>query len=64
MMDRDLQIRGVGGHPDPELRGGGLQKTFFKPFRPQFGLNIRGSLGPLAPSLDPPLDFVREGKER
>ena len=23
---------GEGGHPDPEIRGGGLQKNFFRPF--------------------------------
>ena len=45
MADRDLQLRGGGGegHPDPEIRGEpGLQKNFFRPFRPQFGLKIRG----------------------
>ena len=33
VADSDLQIRGVGGggHPDPEIRGGGgLQKNFFR----------------------------------
>ena len=52
-------MRGVGGlsHLDPEIRGlggggGGLKKIgFFWPFRPQFGLKIRGE----GPSLDPPL---------
>ena len=39
---------GGGGHPDPEIRGGSLQKK-------QFGLKIRGESGPPAPSLDPPL---------
>ena len=32
--------------------GGGLKKDFFQPFRPQFGLKIRGYQGP---SLDPSL---------
>ena len=35
VADTDLQIRGSGwgGHPDPEIGGGGagLQKTFFCP---------------------------------
>ena len=35
MADPDLQIRGKGGggHPDPEIRGGGavLKKMFFSP---------------------------------
>ena len=42
MTDPDLQIRGEPGHPGPEIRGGGSQKTFFRPFGPQFGLKIRG----------------------
>ena len=38
--------------PDPDLEmggGGGFQKNFFWPFRPQFGLKIRvgGRAGPL-----------------
>ena len=27
--------------PDLQIRGGGLQKDFFRPFGPQFGLKIR-----------------------
>ena len=46
VADPDLQIRGWPGHPDPEMRGRdgglGLKKFFFPPFRPQFGLKIRG----------------------
>ena len=36
--------KGRARHPGPEIRGGGggSQKTFFRPFRPQFGLKIRG----------------------
>ena len=30
VADPDLQIRG-GGHPNPEIRGGGLKKNFFDP---------------------------------
>lgn len=40
MADSDIQKAGGvggGGHPDPEIRGGGLKKKF-PPFRPQFGL--------------------------
>ena len=41
-----------GGHPDPEIRGRpGLQKNFFRPFGPQFRLNISG--GGLDPTLQP-----------
>ena len=65
VADPDLQIRGGGGgggppntpgengggpHPDPEIRGGARSKKhFFRPFRPQFGLKIRGARasGPL-----------------
>ena len=46
VADPDLQIRGGGGHPDPEISGGGLQKDFFLPFGPQFGLKIRGAPSP------------------
>ena len=57
VADPDVQIRGegagagAGGHPDPEIRGGGgsLPKKFFRPFKPQFGLKIRGG-GPPGPS--------------
>ena len=46
--------KGELGHPDPEMRGGSLQKKiFFRPFGSQFGLQIRGAR---APSLDPPLN--------
>ena len=41
MADQDLKIRGRGGHPDPEGRGGRSQKMFFRPFGPHFGLSIR-----------------------
>ena len=56
MADEDLQVRGGGGggHPDPEITGGQSPKKFF--------LGPRGF--PRTPPLDPPLDFVREGKER
>lgn len=45
MADSELQIRGEPGHPDPEIKGGGRersQKKMFQPFGPQFGLTIRG----------------------
>ena len=43
MADPDLEIRGGGGgegggHPDPEIRGDGLPKNFFRPFGPDFGV--------------------------
>ena len=50
MPDPDLEIRGAGGHPDPQKRGGGRSpKNVF-----QFGLKMREG-GPRAPLLDPPL---------
>ena len=53
MADPDLQIRGKGGggHPDPEIRGGGgsFLKNVFRPFGPQFGPKIRGGPGPPGP---------------
>ena len=46
---------GGPGHPDPEIRRGRfLKKYFFRPFGPQFGLEIRGGRAPRAPPLDPP----------
>ena len=39
---------GGPGHPDPEIGGGGVKKSFFGP---QFGLEIRGGGGPRAPLL-------------
>ena len=40
--------RGGRGHPDPnpdpKIKGDDLIKTFFRPFGPQFGLNVRGAL--------------------
>ena len=38
---------GGGGHPDPEITGGGQsQKSFVWPFRPRFGLKEGGHSGP------------------
>ena len=40
----------LSGHPNPEIRwggGGDLKKSFFWPFRPQFGPKLRGSPWPL-----------------
>ena len=55
VADSDLQIRGGGGHPDPEIRGGGAasKKRKIRPFAPPFGLKIRGGAGSRAPPLDP-----------
>ena len=56
--DPDLGIRGGGGgwssRPLDE-GGGGLQKQFFRPFGPQFGLKIRGREGG---ARAPPLDLL------
>ena len=55
--DPDLEIRGGRQSSRPLGKGGGgdLQKTFFWPFGPQFGLKLRGGgRAPWAPSLDPP----------
>ena len=55
MADPDLQIREGSGHPDPEIREEpGLNKKFFRPFGPKFGLKVRGGGAP----LDPPLTGV------
>ena len=44
---------GQGDHPDLKKKGRpGLQKTFFGPFGPQFGLKIRGDTGPSDPSCE------------
>ena len=34
-----------GGHPHPEIREGGGLQFFFRPFGPQFRLEIRGMGG-------------------
>ena len=47
VADPDLQIRGRPGHPDPEIRGRGLQKHFFRPFGPHFWSKNKGGPGPL-----------------
>ena len=45
---------GGGQSSDPDIRGGPvLQKKFFRPFGPQFGLKMSGR--GRAPPLDPPL---------
>ena len=53
---------GGGGHPDPVI-GGGVLKKKFPPFRLQFGLKIRGGVGPRAPSLHPSLVLETFGFE-
>ena len=75
--DPDLQIRGRGrgGHPDPEIGGGGW--AVFKKLGKNFGRKIRwggGGAGPRAPPqapppppprappLDPPLLFQSESR--
>ena len=47
--------------PDLEISGGGggvISQKIFSPFRPQFGLQNKGALGPQNPPLDPPLKFI------
>jgi len=45
-----LSDKGGGpGHPDPEIRGARSPKNFFRPFRPHFGLKIRGEGSPPRP---------------
>ena len=50
----NLEIIGGGGWVGSsrplEKWGAGLQKNFFPPFGPQFGLKIRGEPGPPGPS--------------
>ena len=62
VADPDLQMgvggwgEGVGGQSSrPCDNGAWSQKNFFEPFRPQFGLKIRGRGA--APPLDPPLGW-------
>ena len=58
MGDPDLQMEVGGGEgwgaiiQTLQYGGAWSQKIFFQPFRPQFGLKIRGGA---APPLDPPL---------
>ena len=52
MPDPDLEISGGGGG------GGVISQKIFSPFRPQFGLQNKGGLGPQNPPLDPPLKFI------
>ena len=48
---------GGGGHPNPEIRvEGRSQKTFSRPFGPQFGPKIKGGLGSPGPSPGSPTD--------
>ena len=51
MSDPDLEIGEAQSFRPPGGVGGGLQKIFFRPFKPHFGLKIggggeAGSLGP------------------
>ena len=49
MPDPDLEIREAQSFRPPGGVRGGLQKFFFRPFKPHFGLKIRGGAGPLGP---------------
>jgi len=57
--DPDLQIRGWGGYPHPEIRGAHLKKNFFQPFGPQFGLKI-GAGGHLDLPLHQPTGTLQQ----
>ena len=55
---------GAGRHPDPEIRGPGLEKEFSRPCSPLFGPKSGGEGG--GPPLDPPLivsqNFLTTGR--
>ena len=67
MADPDLQISGRGGgHPDPEIRGGGggVLKKFFPALRASVWSKNKGEAAPLGPSLGsatamPPTGTIR-----
>ena len=58
VADPEHQIRGGGGHPDPEISGGGGRspKIFFRPFGRHFGRKIREGGGL---PMDPPLNQIK-----
>ena len=59
LADPDLQIRGGGGHSDPEIRGEGGLKFFFTAFRGSVWCkNKGGGGGGRAPARDPPLHLT------
>ena len=53
MADPDLQIRGRGGHPDPEIRGDRSQKKFFSALWTSFWSKNMGGRGGGAPGPYP-----------
>ena len=60
--DADLEIRG-GGHPDPEITGGGggrYPKNTFRPFGPHLGLKTSGGPSPGSATDYPPEEGGRE----
>ena len=58
VADSDLQIRGGGGGPDPEIRGA-VSKTFFSAlWASVWSKNMRWGWGGGSPLLDPPLRRV------
>ena len=69
VADPDLQIRGRGDHPDPEIkgggRGGGLKKKSFSALRASVWSENKGGgrAGPPVPHLDPPL-VIADGRIR
>ena len=63
VADPDFQIRGVGGHPDPDVRGRGGLKKFFSAFRLLVWSRNKGRPDPLPP---PPgfLSWIRHKKKK
>ena len=60
MSDLDLEIREAQSFRPPGGWGAVSKKIFFRPFKPHFGLKIKGrgegKRAPWAPSLDPLLE--------
>ena len=54
-----MHSRKFNARSRPWDKGGGvISQNIFLPFRPQFGLQNKGGLGPQNPPLDPPLKFI------
>ena len=56
--------KGGGGHPDPEIRGGSLQKFFCRLFGPQFRSNNKGERKGRGGGASPPgpLAWIHQGQ--
>ena len=61
VADPDVRIRGVLGHPDHDIRGGGgRKKKTFSALRASVRPKKKGRWAPPAPPLDPPLKNVEK----